>query len=170
MTDTVLTEALAALRARFRERVTVTAAAREAHGRSESYHAPHLPDAVVFPASTAEVVDLVSICRVARVPLTGFGAGTSLEGNATPLFGGVSVDFTRMNAVLAVNAEDLDCRVQPLSLHAREPVTTARGSHPGYETCLIDVDVAQPGHPRLVQQRSLHRTRCAPDDALELGQ
>src|SRR5437868_12843500 len=98
---------LAALRARFGERFTTSAAAREAHGRSESYHAPHLPDAVVFPENTAEVVDLANICAPARVPITGFGAGTSLEGNATPLHGGVTVDFSRMNAVLAINADDM---------------------------------------------------------------
>jgi D-lactate dehydrogenase (cytochrome) len=103
----------AALRRRFGERMSDAAAVRESHGRSESYHAPHLPDAVVFPASTADVVDLVTICASARLPLTGFGAGTSLEGNATPLHGGVSVDFSRMDAVLTLNAEDMDCRVQP---------------------------------------------------------
>src|SRR4051812_33438136 len=117
---------LAALRARFGERASDATAIRAAHGRSESYHAPHLPDAVVFPASVADVVDLVNLCAPARVPLTAFGAGTSLEGNATPLHGGVCVDFGRMNAVLAVNAEDMDCRVQPgitrkqLNAHLRD--------------------------------------------------
>src|SRR3954451_14172359 len=117
---------LAALRARFGERASDAAAIRAAHGRSESYHAPHLPDAVVFPGSVAEVVDLVNLCAPARVPLTAFGAGTSLEGNAMPLHGGVSVDFTGMNAVLAVNAGDMDCRVQPgitrkqLNAHLRD--------------------------------------------------
>ena len=77
------------------------------------YHASHPPDLVAFPESTAEVAEIVAICAASCVPLTGFGAGTSLEGNAVPLHGGVSVDFTRMNAVLAVNAEDMDCRVQP---------------------------------------------------------
>ena len=102
-----------ALRARFGERATDSAAAREAHGRGESYHAAHLPEAVVYPETTAEVADLVKLCAAASVPLTAFGAGTSLEGNATPLHGGICVDFTRMNAVLAVNAADMDCRVQP---------------------------------------------------------
>jgi D-lactate dehydrogenase (cytochrome) len=104
---------LVALRARFGEHVSDAAAVREAHGRSESYHASHLPDVVVFPQSTAEAADLVAICAPARVPLTCFGAGTSLEGNAIPLHGGVSVDFSRMNVMLAFNAEDMDCRVQP---------------------------------------------------------
>ena len=117
---------LAALRARLGDRVTDAAAAREAHGRSELYHDSHPPDLVVFPESTAEVVEIVNICAAAGIPLTGFGAGTSLEGNAVPLHGGVSVDFSRMNAVLAVNADDMDCRVQPgitrkaLNTHLRD--------------------------------------------------
>lgn len=108
-----MTEVLSALRACFGERATDSLSVREAHGRSESYHASHLPDLVVYPENTAEVVALVQLCAAARVPITAFGAGTSLEGNATPLHGGISVDFTRMNAVLAVNAADMDCRVQP---------------------------------------------------------
>jgi D-lactate dehydrogenase (cytochrome) len=68
---------------------------------------------VVFPESTEEVVGIVKTCAAAHMPLIGFGAGTSLEGNALPLRGGACVDFARMNAVLAVNAEDMDCRVQP---------------------------------------------------------
>jgi D-lactate dehydrogenase (cytochrome) len=119
-------DVFAALRARLGERVTNAAAARDAHGRSESYHAPHPPDLVAFPESTAEVVEIVRICAAARVPLIGYGAGTSLEGNALAVRGGVTVDFARMNAVLAVNAEDMDCRVQPgitrkaLNAHLRD--------------------------------------------------
>jgi D-lactate dehydrogenase (cytochrome) len=117
---------IAALGARFGERLSTSAAARKTHGRSESYHAPHLPDAVVFPESTAEVAEIVRLCTAAGIPLTGYGAGTSLEGNATPLHGGVTVDFARMNAVLAVNSADMDCRVQPgitrkqLNAHLRD--------------------------------------------------
>jgi D-lactate dehydrogenase (cytochrome) len=119
-------DVLARLRALLGERATDAAAICEAHGRSESYHALHRPDLVVFPTSTVEVAAIVTVCAAARVPLTGFGAGTSLEGNALPLRGGVSVDFSRMNTVLAVNAEDLDCRVQPgitrkaLNAHLRD--------------------------------------------------
>jgi D-lactate dehydrogenase (cytochrome) len=104
---------LPALRALLGERVSDARGVREAHGRSESYHASHAPDLVVFPETSGEVAKIVRICAPAGVPLTGFGAGTSLEGNATPLHGGVSVDFARMNAVIAINAEDMDCRVQP---------------------------------------------------------
>jgi D-lactate dehydrogenase (cytochrome) len=118
--------ALAALRTRFGERASDSAAIRQAHGRSESYHEVHLPDLVVFPENTAEVAEIAKACAAARVPIVGYGAGTSLEGNALPLRGGVTVDFARMNAVLAVNAEDMDCRVQPgitrkaLNAHLRD--------------------------------------------------
>jgi D-lactate dehydrogenase (cytochrome) len=106
-------DVIAALRARFGERASTTGAVLDAHGKSESYHTPHPPDAVVFPQSTAEVVEIVKLCAPAGVPLVGFGAGTSLEGNATPVQGGVVIDFAQMNAVLAINAEDMDVRVQP---------------------------------------------------------
>lgn len=106
-------DVVCALRACLGDRVTDATAICEAHGRSESYHAACMPDAVVFPESTAEVCEIVKICGPANIPIVGFGAGTSLEGNAIPVNGGVSVDFSHMNAVLAVNSDDMDCRVQP---------------------------------------------------------
>jgi D-lactate dehydrogenase (cytochrome) len=86
---------------------------REAHGRSEAYHLPQPPDVVAFPETTAEVKAIVAACAAAGVPIVPFGAGTSLEGNALSIHGGVCVDFARMNRVLAVHDEDMDCRVQP---------------------------------------------------------
>lgn len=104
---------LDALRALIGERATDAAAVREAHGRSEAYHAPHPPDLVAFPETTAEVAAIVAACAAARVPVVPFGAGTSLEGNALSVHGGVCIDFARMNRVLDIHAEDMDCRVQP---------------------------------------------------------
>lgn len=83
------------------------------HGRSEAYHAARPPDVVVFPETTQEVQAIVSLCRDLRLPVVAFGAGTSLEGNAAALHGGVCLDMARMNRVLTVNAEDMDVRVQP---------------------------------------------------------
>ena len=81
-------------------------------------HAPELararlPDAVVFPESTEETAEIVKICRRHATPIVPFGTGTSLEGHVVALNGGISVDMTRMNRVLEVNAEDLDCTVEP---------------------------------------------------------
>jgi D-lactate dehydrogenase (cytochrome) len=103
----------AALAARLGERASRATAVVAAHGASESYHAAHPPDVVVFPQSTEEVAAIVAICAAHGAPIVPWGAGTSLEGNAAAVRGGVCIDFAQMNRVLAINAEDLDCRVQP---------------------------------------------------------
>ncbi len=104
---------LDALRSVVGDRASAGAAVREQHGRSEAYHAPELPDVVVFPESTAEVQSIVRLAAAAQIPVVPFGAGTSLEGNASAPRGGICLDMTRMNAVLEINDADLDCRVQP---------------------------------------------------------
>ncbi|HEX6610152.1 MAG TPA: FAD-linked oxidase C-terminal domain-containing protein, partial [Hyphomicrobiaceae bacterium] len=71
------------------------------------------PDAVVWPTSTDEVREIVDLARTHRVPLIPFGAGTSLEGHVNAPYGGLSLDFTQMDNILAVNERDLDCVVQP---------------------------------------------------------
>ena len=53
------------------------------------------------------------LCAEERVPVIPFGAGTSLEGQVNAPFGGISVDLSHMNRILAVHAEDLDCVVEP---------------------------------------------------------
>ncbi|MEX0694280.1 MAG: FAD-linked oxidase C-terminal domain-containing protein [Rhodospirillales bacterium] len=95
------------------DRVTTVDAIREQHGRDESFHPSVPPDAVVFARSTDEVARVVTACAGRGVPIIPFGTGTSLEGHVAALKGGVCIDVSQMNAVLAVNAEDLDCRVQP---------------------------------------------------------
>jgi D-lactate dehydrogenase (cytochrome) len=106
-------EVLARLIDRFGARASRNAAVREQHGASEAYHAPQPPDIVVYPESTDEVSEVVRLCRANGTPVVPFGTGTSLEGNAAAPRGGVCLDMSRMNGVLAINADDLDCRVQP---------------------------------------------------------
>ncbi|PYE82513.1 FAD-binding oxidoreductase [Pseudoroseicyclus aestuarii] len=86
---------------------------RDAHGQSESWFAPMPPDAVAYPKTTEEVAGLARIAHAHGVPLVGWGAGTSLEGHALAARGGVCIDFSRMDRVLQINAEDMDVRVQP---------------------------------------------------------
>ncbi|HEV8097038.1 MAG TPA: FAD-linked oxidase C-terminal domain-containing protein [Burkholderiales bacterium] len=100
------------LRALLGERVSVSAAVREHHGKDESYFPYAPPDAVVFPESTEEVRDVVDICRRHRVPMIPYGVGTSLEGHILAIRGGVCIDMSRMNQVLTVHEEDLDAVVQ----------------------------------------------------------
>ena len=87
-------------------------AVREHHSRGESHHPAHLPDAVVFPESNEAVQTIVRACAKHACPIVPFGAGSSLEGHVNPIHGGVSIDMTRMNKVLRVNADDLDATVQ----------------------------------------------------------
>jgi D-lactate dehydrogenase (cytochrome) len=95
------------------DRVSTARAHREAAARDESSLPPCLPDVVVWPESTEEVAHVVSEAVAARVPLTPRGAGSSLEGNPIPARGGIVLDLTRMDRVLAVNKDDLQVDVQP---------------------------------------------------------
>src|SRR6266851_60038 len=103
---------LAALRQRLGDRLSTSAAVCEQHGKDESYHTPHAPDAVAFAHSTEEVSAIVSLCAEHRTPVIAFGTGTSLEGHVAALRGGVCIDLSQMNRVLRVGAEDLDATVE----------------------------------------------------------
>ena len=105
--------AIAELKAMLGDRLSTAAAVREQHGRDESYHEPSPPDAVAFARTTEEVSAIVKICARYKLPVIPYAAGTSLEGHVAALSGGVSIDLMQMNKVLEVNAEDLDCRVEP---------------------------------------------------------
>ncbi len=101
-----------ALAARFGARFSTAEAVRAQHGKDESSHDPAPPDAVVFAHSTAEVADTVRLCHTYRVPIIAFGVGTSLEGQVIAVHGGVCIDLSQMNGVLAVRPADLDVTVQ----------------------------------------------------------
>ena len=106
-------ELLNALREYFGDRLSTTQAMREHHGRDESSYDPMLPDAVVFAHSTAEVAKAVALCNKYKFPVIAYGTGTSLEGHILALQGGLSIDVSQMNQVVALNAEDLTVTVQP---------------------------------------------------------
>ncbi|MCA9297887.1 MAG: FAD-binding protein, partial [Phycisphaerales bacterium] len=94
------------------ERCSTAPSILDLHARDESSLPAALPDLVVFPESTAEVVEVVKICSRAGVPIVPWGAGTSLEGHVLAVHGGVVVDLSRMNRILAIRDEDLDATVQ----------------------------------------------------------
>src|SRR6056297_2959017 len=71
------------------------------------------PDAVVWPESTADVSAVLAAANERRVPVTPYAAGTSLEGNAVPAHRGISLDLSRMDAVLDVRPDDLQIDVEP---------------------------------------------------------
>jgi D-lactate dehydrogenase (cytochrome) len=104
---------VAALAAKFGNRLVTSQAVREQHANTTTWIANEPPDAVVFPQAAGDVQDVVRICAAHRVPVIPFGTGTSLEGHINAPHGGVSIDFRDMSRVLAVNAQDLDCVVEP---------------------------------------------------------
>jgi D-lactate dehydrogenase (cytochrome) len=103
----------AALAASFGNRLVTSRAVREQHANSVTWIRPQAPDAVVFPHDAEEVAAIVRLCARHRMPVIAFGAGTSLEGHTNAPFGGVCIDFSQMNSIVCVHAEDLDCVVQP---------------------------------------------------------
>ncbi|BAL26298.1 FAD-binding oxidoreductase [Azoarcus sp. KH32C] len=104
---------LAFMRERFGKRFSTADAVRAHHGHDESHFADALPDGVVWPHSTDEVVEIMKACGTHGVPVIAFGVGSSLEGHVLATRGGISVDFSEMNRVLRINAEDMDVVVQP---------------------------------------------------------
>ena len=105
--------AIAELKTLLGDRLSTATAVREQHGRDESYHPSAPPDAVAFARTTEEVSAIVKICARHKLPVIPYAAGTSLEGHVAALSGGITIDLMQMNQVLEVNAEDLDCKVQP---------------------------------------------------------
>lgn len=95
------------------DRVSIRQADLELHSRDQSFHEPHAPDAVVWVESASEVSAILKLANAARIPITGWGAGSSLEGNPIPVHGGIVLDFTRMNHILTVRADDFQADVQP---------------------------------------------------------
>ena len=104
---------MAALQARFAANCSTARVVREQHGRDESSFDVPPPAAVVFAQNTQDVADAVALASAFSVPVIPFGVGTSLEGHLLAVHGGISLDVSRMNRVLQINAEDLTVTVQP---------------------------------------------------------
>ncbi len=103
---------VSALAAGYGDRAVTSRAVRDQHSHGEGLADAGLPDVVVFPQTNDEVAAVVRLCHAARVPVIPFGVGTSLEGHVAALYGGVCLDLSRMDRMLEINADDLDCRVQ----------------------------------------------------------
>jgi D-lactate dehydrogenase (cytochrome) len=96
-----------------RERVTVNETILEQHSKGIAYHAPRKPDVVVFPKTAAEVSAVLSYANERCIPVTPFGAGSSLEGHVIPVEGGITLDFTMMNEIIEIRPDDFLAIVEP---------------------------------------------------------
>jgi D-lactate dehydrogenase (cytochrome) len=112
-TDEAKQALFAALAARFGNRLSMSQALREQHANTLTWLKLEPPDAVLFAETAAEVSEVVRLCAEARVPIIPFGTGTSLEGHVNAPFGGLSLDLSPMNRIIAVHEGDLDCVVEP---------------------------------------------------------
>lgn len=83
------------------------------HGQDQSSHKRQLPDVVVWPENTAQVSSIVKYAAANQIAITGWGAGSSLEGNSIPVKGGIVINFGRMNKILKMHAGDFQVIVQP---------------------------------------------------------
>lgn len=121
-----ISAAIGVLKQQFGEAVQTGRSMREQHGHTTTWLQNQAPDAVVFPKTTSEAADIVKVCAQYKVPLIPFGTGTSLEGHVNAPAGGISVDTTQMNKIVAVNTSDLNCVIQPgvtredLNTHLRD--------------------------------------------------
>jgi len=104
--------AIAHLKALLGPAITENVTVRENHSHGESYHAPASPDAVCFPRTTEDVVEIMKASKAFGVPVVPFGAGSSLEGHVHALRGGLSIDLTQMNRIIRVSQEDMDVTVE----------------------------------------------------------
>ena len=117
---------LGILKQRLGERFQTGTSIREQHAHTTTYIPTQAPDGVAFAETAGEVQEIVRVCAEHRVPVIAFGTGTSLEGHVNAPGGGICLDLSRMNRIVAVNAEDLDCTVEPgvtreeLNAHLRD--------------------------------------------------
>ena len=103
---------LGALQAHFGTQCSTALAVREQHGRDESPIDAPPPEAVVYCQSTEDVAAVVKLADQYAVPVIPFGVGSSLEGHLLAVQGGISIDLSRMNKIIAVQPEDLTVTVQ----------------------------------------------------------
>ena len=112
MTDTLPGALLDALKSRFGNRLSLGESTRLQHGRDESVHPPQLPAAVVMAENNNDVTEVLRLCQQYQTPVIPYGVGSSVEGHVLAPQGGISLDLSGMNRILAIHAEDGDATVQ----------------------------------------------------------
>lgn len=94
------------------ERISAGESNLNLHSMDQTHHRGYLPEAVIWPGSTEEVSAILRFANERRIPVTPWGAGTSLEGNCCPAAGGIVLDFQEMSRILALRAEDFQVDVE----------------------------------------------------------
>ena len=141
---------IAALAARFGNRLVTSRAVREQHANTVTWIENQPPDAVVFPQTTEDVQEVVRLCAAKRVPVVAFGVGTSLEGQVNAPRGGVCLDFRDMNRVLRC--------IATISIASSSPASRASSSTSSFATRAC----SSPSIPAPTPRSAAWRRRAAP--------
>ncbi|WP_346764079.1 FAD-linked oxidase C-terminal domain-containing protein [Bacillus sp. BHET2] len=96
-----------------KEKLSISEGNRFRHSKDESFHSPIEPDIVVFPESKQDIVNILTVANRFDIPITPFGTGSGLDGQAIPVRKGISMNFERMKRIISLQQEDLTVTVQP---------------------------------------------------------
>jgi len=83
------------------------------HSKDQSMHAASRPEAVIWPLTKSEVSRIVEYANKRLIPVTAWGAGSSLEGNPIPVKRGLVLDFTQMNRIIDIREKDFQVDLEP---------------------------------------------------------
>jgi len=100
------------------DRFSTGSSNRDLHLRDISAHRGTLPAGVIWPVDTEEVSRILTWTYANGIPVTPWGAGTSIEGDPVPVLGGLVMDCTRMDRILEIRPQDLQAD-QP-GVHRKE--------------------------------------------------
>jgi D-lactate dehydrogenase (cytochrome) len=95
------------------ERLSTGESVLNLHSVDQSRHRPSFPEAVIWPMNASEVAEILTYANRHLIPVTAWGAGSSLEGNPIPVEGGLVLDFSQMNRILDIREEDFQADVEP---------------------------------------------------------
>lgn len=95
------------------ENVSTTPADIDLHSRDQSHWEGHPSEVVVWPHTSQQVAEVLKLANQQHIPVTPWGAGTSLEGNSIPIHGGILLSLARMDSIIDVHSDDFQVTVQP---------------------------------------------------------
>ena len=95
------------------ERLSTGESNLDLHAKDQSQHLSVRPEAVIWPENREEISEILKYANQQLLPVTGWGAGSSLEGNPIPTSNGLVLDFSRMNRVLKIRESDFQADVEP---------------------------------------------------------
>jgi D-lactate dehydrogenase (cytochrome) len=95
------------------DRISTGESVLDLHAKDQSRHTPSQPEVVIWPLEASEVAAILNFANDHMIPVTGWGSGSSLEGNPIPVQKGIVLDFTQMNRISEIREEDFQADLEP---------------------------------------------------------